>query len=269
MSFQKITLMKTVIVPTDFSATATNAAHYAAKMLTGQYDASLILYHVYEKPAHADTAAKSLEKLKAELSASNAVKIKWISVEGDDVIEEIERVVHHKQANLVIMGITGRSGLEQIFMGSNTLKIVHKNFCPVLIIPPDATFNGIKNVALTSDFKNVRTVTPSVPIIALLQMFRPNLHIINVDSRHYVSLTEEYQAERAQMQKMLGEFNPEFYFIGMFDFHEAINQFVSDKKIDILITVPRNHSFLETLFRSKHTKKLVYHSTVPILAVHE
>ncbi len=261
--------MNTVIVPTDFSPTSDNAARFAANMLKGAYGANIVLYHVYEKAAHKDTADKSLHNLKEQLTKEGAIKVETVAVEGSDVIDEIERVVRHRQANLVIMGITGRTGLEQVFMGSNTLKLVDRNVAPVLIIPPDAKFKTIKNVALTSDFKNVRMTTPSMPIKAVLQLFNPKLHVINVDSSHYVSITEEYQAEKAQMEQMFAEFNPEFYFIGLNDFHEAIDQVVKDKNIDLLVTVPRKHSFLEGLFKSRHTKKLVYHSTVPILAAHE
>lgn len=261
--------MKTVIVPTDFSPTADNAVRYAAQMIQGVYDTQIILYHVYEKASHKASAESSLQKLKAEILDKNPIKIETIAVEGDDVIDEIERVVRHRQAQFVIMGITGRSELAKVFMGSNTLKLVDRNVCPVLIIPPDARFSGIKNVALTSDFQDVRMTTPTAPIKALLEMFHPALHIINVDSRHYVSLTEEFQKERSQMSEMFSEYNPEFYFIGLYDFHEAINQVVIDKKIDLLVTVPRKHSFLKSLFGRSTTKELVYQSIIPIFAAHE
>ena len=100
-------------------------------------------------------------------------------------------------------------------------------------------------------------------------MFRPQFHIINVDNMHYVALTEEYKSERDEMAGMFSEYNPEFYFIGLNDFHEAIEQFTKDKAIDMLITVPRKHSFLTSLYKRSHTKTLVYHSNVPILATHE
>ncbi len=67
-----------------------------------------------------------------------------------------------------------------------------------------------------------------------------------MDNSHYVSLTEEYQAGREKMLSMFKEYNPEFYFIGMNDFHEAINQFAFDKNIDLIVTVPRYHSFLSS-----------------------
>jgi hypothetical protein len=67
---------------------------------------------------------------------------------------------------------------------------------------------------------------------------------------------------------MMAEFNPEYYFIRMFDFMGAINQFVEDKKIDMIITIPKNHSFFSNLFKTTHTSKLAYHSDVPIAAIH-
>ena len=137
-----------------------------------------------------------------------------------------------------------------------------------MIIPPTAKFNGINNVSLASDFKEV-DATPILAIKTILEIFNANLHIVNVDNEHYVALTEEYLTERAKMQKMFAEFNPEFYFIGMNDFYEAVEQFAKDKNIDLLIVIPKNHTFMNSLFSSSHTKKLAFNSSVPLLAVHQ
>lgn len=261
--------MQTVIVPLDFSQASLNAAQYATKMLAGSYNTNLILYHMFEKSSDEEEANRLLVNLKDELSKNCPLRIEAVAILGEHLINEIERVVHHRHASLVVMGITGRTAMEQTFIGSNTLKLVDQNVVPVLIIPPDARFNGIKNVALTSDFRDVRITTPTVPIKSVLDLFHPSLHVVNVDSSHYVSITAEYQKEKAIMQQMFGEYNPEFYFIGMNDFFDAIERFTNDKNIDILITIPRQHSLLERIFKGHHTKKLVYHSHVPILAVHE
>lgn len=261
--------MMTVIVPTDFSATANNAALYSVKMLTGTYDVQLILYHVYEKSSDAASAEASLNKLKESLATEGIVKIESRIEQNSDFIESLDRFVRHSDAQLVVMGISSKSRLEQVFFGSNTLKMVQRKSSPVMIIPPDAQYVETKNVALTSDFKDVQKSTPLVPIKNVLNLFRPALHIVNVDSDHYVSLTDEYLLQRAYLQDAFKEFNPEFYFIRMYDVHETIQQFILDKKIDLLITIPRQHSIFSTFFKSSTTKKLAYESAVPILAAHE
>jgi nucleotide-binding universal stress UspA family protein len=55
----------------------------------------------------------------------------------------------------------------------------------------------------------------------------------------------------------------------MFDFVDSINQFVEDHDIDLILMVPRDHSFFSTIFKPSHTTKLAYHSHVPIISVHD
>jgi len=259
----------TILVPTDFSQVANNAARYAARMIKGATDTHVILYHVYEKEAERSEAEAQLDKLKAELQTDNSARIECCLEEGGDPIDCLEKQARHSGVNLIVMGITGKSRLEKVFLGSNTLKMVERNVCPVLIIPPSAQFKEVRNVTLLSDFKDVQGTMPFVPIKNVLGIFHPALHIINVNSDHYVSLTTDFMKERSRLLEMFTEFNPEFYFIGTYDLHETVQQFVADKNIDMLITVPRNHSFFGSMFKTSNTKRLVYESAIPILAAHE
>lgn len=261
--------MKTVIVPVDFSETSLNAARYAVQLLTGHYGVNMILLSVYDKPSQAAEIQAKLENLKEELSKTGIVKMTLLAEESDDFIKLLDQLARHQQADMIIMGITGRSSLGQAIIGSNTLTILEKKVCPIMIIPPEAKFREIKNAMLTSEFINAAVVTPSVPIKKVLQAFEPHLHIINVNSEHYVAITEEYQAEKESLKKMFAEFEPEFYFLGLYDVDEAINQFAKDKNIDLIITVRHEQNLIDKLFKTSHIKNLAYQSTIPILAVHE
>lgn len=260
--------MKTVVVPVDFSRTSLNTANYAVKMLSEHSDVNVILYHSYEKAAEAAEASELINELKGKLS-THTMEINTHLDESDDFADSLSRFARHHGAHLIVMGLTGKTKLEQMFLTSKTLKIVEKNPCPVMIIPPSASFTKINNIALTSDFKDVDVTIPVIPIKSILEMFKADLHVVNVNSEHYVSLSEEFLQQRNQVQEMFQEYNPEFYFIPTYDFHDIINQFVSDKKIDMIITIPRSHSFIENLFKPSNTKKLVFESTVPVLAAHE
>jgi nucleotide-binding universal stress UspA family protein len=262
--------MKDVIIPVDFSDTSLNAVRYAADMLSGKPDAHVILYNMFEDQNESETAGKYLESLKAEmLQKGVADNIETVKEYGEDLIDNLGRLAYQKTAELIIMGISEKDEWRQIFTGSNTLKMAEQNVCPVMIIPPDSKYTGIKNIALASDFKDVDATTPVLAIKTVLEIFKANLHVVNVDNEHYVALTEEYLAERGKMQKMFAEFNPEFYFIGMNDYYDAIEQFSKDRDIDLIIVIPRNHTFINSLFSASHTKKLAFHTTVPILAAHE
>ncbi len=213
---------------------------------------------------------EALNNLKAEMLAlAPQAKIEIVAEAGSSLVDNLDRYVRHHGIDLVVMGITGATRLEQIFMGSNTLNLVDKGICPVMIIPPDATYHPIKNIALASDLKEVETTTPVSPIKAVLKLFNASLHVVNVDSEHYVDITDEYKAERVKLEKMFAGYNPEFYFIRQYDFQEAISQFSIDRAIDAIVIVPRRNSFLSGLFRTSHTKRLAYHSHIPIVAIHE
>ncbi|MCX8020504.1 MAG: hypothetical protein N2747_08445, partial [Chitinophagaceae bacterium] len=85
----------------------------------------------------------------------------------------------------------------------------------------------------------------------------------------YVSLPEEMQAEKLKLARMFERFDTEFYFLTMNDFFEAIDKFIVDYDIDVLITIPKHQSNAVSLFKTTHTKRLAYHSHIPILAAHE
>jgi hypothetical protein len=108
-----------------------------------------------------------------------------------------------------------------------------------------------------------------VPVKKVLNLFGPNLHIVNINSEIYVSLSEEYLEQRKLMLDMFKEFHPEFYFITTYDFHETLRQFIDDKNIDLVLTFPRKHSFINNLIKGNNTKKLVLESAIPVLAAHE
>ncbi|RYF89095.1 MAG: universal stress protein [Chitinophagaceae bacterium] len=261
--------MNTVIVPVDFSETSLNAAAYAAKFLSGQQDIKMIIYHSYAKDADADDTAPRLEELKNKLSVDFQVDIELLVHKEDDFVTGLERAARHRSADLVIMGITGKSAIAQAFFGSNTLKMAETKACPVLIVPANARFNQMENVMLASSFKDTLNTTPSVPIKKFLSVYHPKLHVVNVDEEHYISLTEKYEKEKQDLRDLLSEYNPEFYFMRLFDTDEAIELFANDRHIDLIIAVQRDRSFMEKLFSTDRTKRMAYQGKLPILVLHQ
>lgn len=269
--------MKKFLIPIDFSDASQNAAKYAVQLTQEIPGVQVIFYHVYgtisfptltskEEGSRQKISEGELEKLKVDIGGIDNTTITCVAEEGS-LVENIHDYTLGNHIDLVIMGITGSSKITQVFMGTNTLNVIRNITCPVMIIPPDAKFTGISSVVFTSDFKDVSRTTPFNTIKKILDTFKPSLNILNVDSEHYVELTDEFKIEREAMEERLGQYNPEFSFLRSYDFLEGINSFVNTKNIDAIISMPRKHSFLSQLFKTSHTKKLAYHSTVPIFAI--
>ena len=276
--------MNNFIVPIDFSETSKNAARYAAHIANGIPDAHLILYNVFDAleygsdssplatDAEEDASRKAIVELalgsvQIELSAITNAKITVVAEENNHFLDTLQKFVWNNNIQLIFMGITGSSVLGQVFMGSNTLNLVRRGVAPVIIVPPHAQSKSAKNVLLLTDFKDIENTIPINTVKSVLDLFKPRLHIVNVDHEHYVQVTDEYKVERTKLETSLAAYNPDFYFIRLFDFLDAINQFVVDNDIDLILTFPRRHSFLSNVFKTTNTTKLAYHSHVPIAAI--
>ncbi|MEO6584544.1 MAG: universal stress protein [Ferruginibacter sp.] len=260
--------MVNIIVPLDFSETSFNAAEYAVNMFAGRPDANIILYHYFANDEDAATAHTFMDSLQEKYSTDDK-KIEVTIESGSNFIDSLSAFSQIKRAYMIVMGLTGKTPMAQRFSGSNTLKMSEKNVCPVLIVPADASFTKINNVVIASEMKYVEDTPALLAVKRVLQDFKPSLHVLNVDSSHYISLTTAFKEERDKMESLLLEFKPEFYFMRLFDFHESMNLFTRDKDIDMIIIAPKHHSFYERLFKTQHTKAMIYQSKVPVLAVHE
>lgn len=269
--------MKNFLVPIDFSDTSINAARYALELTKDIPDAKITFYHVYGTISFATLTSKdegsrqkvseqALKDVLEKLGADNRENITLVAEEGS-FLESLKDYTLGHYTEMVIMGITGSSRITQVFMGTNTLNVIRNVTCPVMIIPANATYNGFKHVAFISDFKDVARTTPFSTLDEILSTFEPEVDIVNVDSEHFVELTEEFKLERNAMEDKLGQFNPKYSFLRSYDFLDGINSYVETKEIDVIMTVPKKHSFVSQLFKTSHTKKLAYHSTVPILAI--
>jgi nucleotide-binding universal stress UspA family protein len=268
--------MKKFLVPLDFSDASINAAEYAIALTSQIPEAEIILYHVYNRISLPTLTSKD-EGSRQHVSENELNEVKAKISQGKDnistVVEEgsfVETLCEYALGNaidMVIMGITGSSRIKQVFMGTNTLNVIRQIDCPVMIIPAEAKFSGLKKVVFTSDFTDVARTTPFVSLRKILDTFKPSLDILNVNSEHFVELTPEFKIEREAMEDKLGTYNPEFSFLRSYDFVEGISSYVETREMDAIITVPRKHSFLSQLFKTSHTKKLAYHSRVPIIAV--
>lgn len=255
-----------VIVPVDFSDFSVNAAEFAAQMIQGRFGHTLILYHVYQDESEFVLANGNLEWLKGKFALKYEVHIENRIEQGDDLINCLTRIIRSEEVDLVVMTVTDRS---KIVAESFSLQMIAQSICPVLVIPPGFTYKQVKNVALACDFKKVQQMIPIVPVKKILQILRPSLYIVNVNSKADPERDEMILEQKEALEDIFAEYRPEFHFLTTTGFHESLRQFIADKKIDLVLTFPRKHSFFTYLLKGANTRKLVYEAEVPVLAAHE
>ncbi|MCC7524990.1 MAG: universal stress protein [Chitinophagaceae bacterium] len=271
--------MKKIIAPVDFSEPSVNAAKYAIQLSADLPDSSVTLYYVYETiiagsdgspllidpDARKNVALMALNNLKTELEVLAKTPIEVVAEEGR-LANCLERYVKQQEVSLVVMGITGSSKIEQLIIGSNTLNVISRDLCPVFIVPGNASYRKIKRAIFTSDLKNVESSTPLLPLKKVLNIFQPELYVVHVATSH-ATVPEADMVEKRKLEALLKEYNPQYFFVLEEDFSAAVDKFAGEYNADIIITVPRKHSFLASLFKGSNTRKLAYQTTLPILAL--
>jgi nucleotide-binding universal stress UspA family protein len=133
----------TVLHPTDFSERSAYALRLACA-LARDHGAKLVVLHVAAMPVaiygegvvltaptnYMDQQEEQLHQLPVP---DADIHVERRLVEGD-AAAEILRVAHEVNADLIVMGTHGRTGLARLLMGSVAEQVVRKAACPVLTV---------------------------------------------------------------------------------------------------------------------------------------
>lgn len=274
--------MKKILAPINFSDVSENSMNYAVEMakLT---QSELILLHVYYHPAGSDESLLDLpsskemeeeymtslrrERSKIQSEYGSDLKIKCYCRQGF-AIDEINGFAKEEQVDLIVMGMRSAGFLTEKIIGSVTTSLLRNAPCPAMAIDSDVTFRSIKRIVFASDFQET---SPEVlkPLKTFVHLFHARLYVLNViDEPEFVpQVTEAVHA--FSIDRELAELDHSFHDIDNDDVVEGINDFVHKNKMDMVVMIPRKHSLFTNIFRESRTKKLAFHASVPLLALHE
>jgi nucleotide-binding universal stress UspA family protein len=148
-----MTPIKTILCPTDFSASS-RAALDVALALAKVLGARLHLVHVQQLPYIGFDDSMGMASMSVELLTQLRVRAdqqleaqlelcRAAQVEAD--VEQVDGVPHHRivelaeGADLVVMGTHGRTGLPRLMIGSVAERVIRLAKCPVLTVPTPET----------------------------------------------------------------------------------------------------------------------------------
>jgi len=263
--------MKTIVVATDFSASAENAMFYAGH-LANSIHATILLLHVYQVPVGMNDIPLlmvSTDELKANADAGllraaeelrknfNTVTVQTESRLGD-VIDELKDVCQKTDPLLIIVGKHGASGVQQILFGSTSFSIIRNINYPVIVVPDRAHNYQMKNAALAID-ASVETVCVQ-KIKMIINELKTQLHIIHVKQEKSASL---------QVNNLISQLNSKYTTIYDHEFVHGIETYIGENNIDLLIILPHKHNLMERLFLKTHTKELLRKISIPVMCICE
>jgi len=275
--------MKTILIPTDFSEAAKNAADYAIEFAKS-INARVVLLHVFHIPI-ATTEAPVIIPSYDDLEKDNLFYLKEFEqelrsqhglispieciVRPGFIIDEIRETISEKNVDLVIMGITGVNKIAELLIGSNTIGVIKGGKCPTLIIPKNAKFKPIKTIAFASDFEEVKDESALKKMKEFVKELGAKLLILNVVDPVEEKVTTEKAVSGVRLVNMFDDINHTLHFPEDDDPIHAINEFIELHNVDLLIMVPHKHNIFSRIFKEGTTKKMAFHTHIPLLAVHD
>jgi nucleotide-binding universal stress UspA family protein len=267
--------MQTILVPTDFSKTATNAAEYAANFAK-EINARVILFHVFHTPIPISEVPvmtitpqeiqvekeMQLKKEAVNLQEKTGADISYLVKMGlavDEILEE------EKNVSLIVMGMEGASKLSEALMGSITTATLRKAKTPVLVIPENVIYRTPKQIVLACDY-DPRTDAHTLDALKkLMKAFDPKIYVVNVKQKSE-PVTKE-KTTGSQLEAELADMQHTYFFPENEDPVEGINDFVEEKKADIIAIIPHHHNLFEQLFHKSISKRMAFRTHVPLLAL--
>lgn len=276
--------MKKILFPTDFSKAADNAFVFALEMCQN-LNSELIVLHVYGLPVisyegypsyvmdvyeliNLNTFENFRDEIPhlreiAERHGFGSISMSHILEEGD-LVAIMKRIVKEEEIDMIVMGTTGASGLEEIFMGSNASAVINKIPLDTLLIPAKAKFGQIKNIGFTTLFRD-KDREALKHVVQLAKKMESKVKCLYVKSF-------ESKVEPVQMEQWEDDFKNdpvEFMVIPGDDINAVVFGFLGQHKIDVLAMLNYKHGFFEGLFKQSLVKQLTFHSKTPLLVIPE
>lgn len=268
-----------ILVPTDFSECSLNALEYAIKMseFTGGKICILHAYHVPFAFPEAGNAVVSetvasiekdvdeeFEMIRKRFSdyISSFCAFKKVASFG---IDAINAELQKDEYDLIVMGTKGASGLSEVIMGSVTANVIEAAKAPVICIPNEARFEKIRNIAFACDYEEVHEPKELETLKLLAKIFNARVHLVNVKEKSKAGHFEEAMYFESFFSSIPHTHNSSRFR----DFEAGINDFVESNDIEMLAVMPRRKNVIQKIFGKSHTRKLAYHSKIPLLAFHE
>lgn len=279
--------MKNVLLPTDFSENSLNAIRYALNLFE-ESACNFYLLHVIkskdipisDSPYIASTkqiediyiqnTKTRLKDLLNQISTkiSSNKKHKFYAITDHNfLIESIRQQVSEKKIHMIVMGTKGATGLKKLIVGSNTGDVITKVHCNTLVVPENATYKKMKEVAFPTDFSMLNNINILQPVITISEKHGAAIRILNISKKDAV-LNSDQTKNKELLEDFFTNVDHSFYFLTNKKVEDAIQCFVESRNIDMIVMVAKNLNYFQHILFHTKIEKISYHTDVPFLVLH-
>lgn len=276
--------MRKILIPTDFSENSMNAIKYATELFKHGRSEIYLLHAfseaVYEAKARLadavfdDLKQKALQKAEQQLEETknqilgfspNPKHNLHTIAEFGLLVDSVNDWVEKENIDVVVMGTKGETADKKITFGSNTLQVIKYVKCPVLAIP--AVYGDVhpKNILFPTDYQLPYKRRELKLVSSIAKCFVCKVDFLYVSKFETLSLRQ--QDNKNFLEASFRENQIDFHQKKGADVTKAINTFIIENPIDMLVMVNTRHSYLENILYQSTIEKIGLKIDIPFLVL--
>ncbi|EAR01739.1 universal stress protein [Maribacter sp. HTCC2170] len=280
--------MQNILIPTDFSNDAYNALYYVSKLFKSKA-CNFYLLNVYDEGTPlisrkvdnghgehkglleqlSDESHEELDHTYHKINLDHRCpnhKYKMISKKMD-LVEAINIVIDDHDIDLIVMGNKGATQRLGVFWGSTTTKtIASVKRCPILAVPMNSDFKVPYEIAFATNYKRFYDAEVLEPLKQMATNCGAAVRVVHINEEEQLTKTQEGNLKtlRAYLDPME---NSVHWMPNFTSKAKAIQVFLDELGIGMLVMVNYEHSFLENLLHEPVIKKLTFDIETPFLVI--
>ncbi len=273
--------MNTILVPVDFSKASQNAFQYALR-IANLFHARLMVFHAYNVsipepyliPASQNMIIEEEEKRIQELfdEMERAVPAEIVkNIELDfklslgPVTDEILYLCESLEPGLVVVGMKSSHDLAQAILGSTCTHLIQRLEFPLLIVPENAKYRGIRNIVFASNFEENEASTID-ELMEFAFLYDALIHCLHIHTEYSV---EDLESKEAAMKSRFKDdiimHRLELEEYEDVDTLSGVNHYLESNKADMLAMLTHKRGFWGRLIHGSQSRKMALKTHIPLL----
>ncbi len=274
--------MKTILVPVDFSEYSEYALEVAANIAKNN-NASIVVVHmlglshafltqdeeaqVFNAMYYMKLAKKKFEEFLdkpylKDIEITETIRNYKVFTEINDIAKEFE-------AELIIMGSHGVNGFSDIFIGSNTEKVVRTSEIPVLVVKERVEKFNIKKAVFVTNL-DVESVAAYIKARDFLLNFDCKLELLFIKLPEYFQSTGEMNEKYSKFLDAteLNEIDPpEIKYYSDYSLESGVFSYCNVNDVDVIIIPTHGRRGLSHFFYGSYGEDIANHSKIPVITM--
>ncbi|SFI61525.1 Nucleotide-binding universal stress protein, UspA family [Kaistella treverensis] len=272
--------LKTLLVPTDFSAKAENALRLATEMAM-RHGSKIIILHVVHTyylmdrggkqvigseivQQSLDVAQLKLNEIRGALQQNFNIEIE-IKLSTQGLTDSINELILEENVDLVVLGTSGKQDVKSFILGSNSYNILQYAATSVLLVPETFRKTHFKKILLPVRVENDLDEKAKISLV-LAEKNEGGINLLGVaDAERLAMIRKSYAEMRKVMQMKGADYVSEFKLCA--DNADEIVETAQREESDIIVLADQDENSWKSFMAENFFKKMINGTDVPLFIV--